>query len=293
MTRFAVFAILLCGVASAREAEQVFDWPASVDWTPAFVGVERADVTLASPRPLRLHAVRVDLSAAGVGVCTDDSNGDRPEETDGCFTTTFLEQKGCQVAINGSPFWPGQKEEGGPQNVVGLVVSEGALVSPFDTDKPRFAVVFRDSADGGCRAEIAFPGADSSGVRTAIGGFGLVLVGGRPIRDEMTPPDVLDGVHPRTGIGVADEGRTLLLLVVDGRQPGYSEGVTLEELGELFRWLGADHAVNLDGGGTTTMAISGPGGRAELVNQPINGKVIDRQRVSASHLGVFAKRLGD
>ncbi|MEN0110076.1 MAG: phosphodiester glycosidase family protein [Planctomycetota bacterium] len=292
MTRLAsTIVVVLCGVASAHDTPPGFDWPASIDWAPAFVGVEQTAVTLSVPRPLRLHAFRVDLAADGVGVCTDDSNGDRPEETDGCFTTTFLEAKRCQVAINGSPFWPGQKDEGGPQNVVGLVISEGELVSPFDAVKARSALVFRAEAGGGDLAEIIPPASDTAGVHTAIGAFGVVLRRGQPHRDLSTPADVLDGQHPRTAVGIADGGKTLILLVVDGRQPGDSEGVTLEELGELFRLLGASDAVNLDGGGTTAMAIEGPSGRATLVNQPIDGKVVGRQRVSASHLGVYADRL--
>ncbi|MFI5606981.1 phosphodiester glycosidase family protein [Amycolatopsis sp. NPDC051903] len=68
--------------------------------------------------------------------------------------------------------------------------------------------------------------------------------------------------QPRTMAGLDAQGR-LLLVTVDGRQPGVSEGVTLEEGAQLMRSLGAVDALNLDGGGSTAMAVNGA-----LVNHP-------------------------
>jgi exopolysaccharide biosynthesis protein len=68
--------------------------------------------------------------------------------------------------------------------------------------------------------------------------------------------------QPRTMAGI-DRGGRLLLVTVDGRQPGVSEGVTLEEGARLMRSLGAVDAMNLDGGGSTAMAVDGL-----LVNHP-------------------------
>ncbi|MBN1629332.1 MAG: phosphodiester glycosidase family protein [Thermoleophilia bacterium] len=70
--------------------------------------------------------------------------------------------------------------------------------------------------------------------------------------------------HPRTGVGLRDN--TLVLVTVDGRQPGYSEGMTLEEFAHLFVELGCTDALNLDGGGSTTMVV-----RGETVNAPSGG----------------------
>lgn len=106
--------------------------------------------------------------------------------------------------------------------------------------------------------------------REAVGGFpiliragqivaGLESAGGRgfgPVR------------HPRTAVGILPSGKRLLLVTVDGRQPGYSAGMTLPELAALMRDLGATEALNLDGGGSTTMAISEGAGRTRTVNQP-------------------------
>ena len=68
--------------------------------------------------------------------------------------------------------------------------------------------------------------------------------------------------NPRTLAGVQRDG-DLLLVTVDGRQPGWSAGVTLAEAARLMRALGARDALNLDGGGSTAMTV-----RGELVNRP-------------------------
>jgi Phosphodiester glycosidase len=62
--------------------------------------------------------------------------------------------------------------------------------------------------------------------------------------------------HPRTLAGVR-AGGTLLLVTVDGRRPGWSAGVTLNEAARVMRSLGARDALNLDGGGSTAMAVRG------------------------------------
>lgn len=68
--------------------------------------------------------------------------------------------------------------------------------------------------------------------------------------------------HPRTAVALTAEQR-VLFVVVDGRRKRYSVGMTLAELAELLRSLGATWALNLDGGGSTTMVIDG-----EVVNRP-------------------------
>lgn len=70
------------------------------------------------------------------------------------------------------------------------------------------------------------------------------------------------GRNPRTLAGVRPDGR-LLLVTVDGRRPGVSIGVSLFEAARLMLALGARDAVNLDGGGSTTMVV-----RGQVVNRP-------------------------
>jgi exopolysaccharide biosynthesis protein len=82
---------------------------------------------------------------------------------------------------------------------------------------------------------------------------------------------------------VSRDGQTLLLLVVDGRQAGWSVGATLPELAQLMLDAGAWNAVNLDGGGSTAMWHREPGAAAgRVLNRPSDGHV----RPVANHLGV-------
>jgi exopolysaccharide biosynthesis protein len=73
----------------------------------------------------------------------------------------------------------------------------------------------------------------------------------------------IQGDQPRTAIGVIDDNH-LVFVVVDGRSPGYSAGVTLPGLAEIMQGLGATTAYNLDGGGSSTMYFNG-----SLVNNPL------------------------
>ena len=76
--------------------------------------------------------------------------------------------------------------------------------------------------------------------------------------------------HPRTAVGVSADQRTLILLVVDGRQPAWSVGLTLPDLADLMIQLGAADAINLDGGGSTTWVYLNNRGQ-RIVNRPSDG----------------------
>jgi hypothetical protein len=78
-------------------------------------------------------------------------------------------------------------------------------------------------------------------------------------------------LHPRTAVGIDRRGR-ILLLVVDGRSRS-SRGFTLVELARTLKQLGAVDALNLDGGGSTTMAADDPEGRLRVVNTPSDGSL--------------------
>ena len=75
--------------------------------------------------------------------------------------------------------------------------------------------------------------------------------------------------------------------MVDGRQPKYSEGVTLWELAEITLEAGADIALNLDGGGSSTMVMRGDSG-TNILNAPFHTNIPMRERPVGNHLGIFA-----
>ncbi len=108
---------------------------------------------------------------------------------------------------------------------------------------------------------------DRGPIRTLVGGWGRLLEDGRLVADsvdrrEGTPPAFSVTRHPRTGVGFSRDSSTLYLVTVDGRSES-SNGMSLEEFARLFQQLGAYQAVNLDGGGSTTMVI-----RDSVVNRP-------------------------
>lgn len=100
-------------------------------------------------------------------------------------------------------------------------------------------------------------------------------VGGHPVlvRDSAVTPAARDSGafavtrHPRTAVGIAEGGQRLIVVVVDGRQPPWSVGMSLAELAVLMQALGAHDAINLDGGGSTTMVVR-DGGDMRVVNRP-------------------------
>lgn len=81
----------------------------------------------------------------------------------------------------------------------------------------------------------------------------MLLIGGRevPQRDDRT---FVTHRHNRTALGIRPDGTTLLL-VADGRFKHQAEGLSLFELQRIMRWLGCTDAINLDGGGSTTMYV--------------------------------------
>jgi len=96
-------------------------------------------------------------------------------------------------------------------------------------------------------------------VEHALGGGPTLLQGGKVrvlARQQHFRSDVARGRSPRTAIGITRDAR-YMLVTVDGRRPGYSVGATLGELATVMRELGAVEALNLDGGGSTTMWLRG------------------------------------
>jgi hypothetical protein len=247
------------------------------EWRPLFQGIEHAELRASQPRTMAGHALRIDLKAQGIEFLTTPANGGRPGETDGLKTSSFLAKHKCQAAINGAPFSPVVGTEGQSLHVNGLQVSCGEVVSQ-STNRPALLIT-KDN-----KATIASPPFQLEGVWNAVGGFGIVLKEGKVLGADKP-------VHPRTASGVSKDGRYLYLLAIDGRQPDYSIGASTAEVGEWLRLLGAWDGINHDGGGTTTMVVEGPDGKAKVLNRPIQSGVPGRERPSASHLGVKARKL--
>lgn len=96
-----------------------------------------------------------------------------------------------------------------------------------------------------------------------------------------------DDPYPRTALAMDAPRRRLWFVVVDGKQPRYSLGLTGHELARLLLRMGASDAIELDGGGSATMAGRDARGRPTLLNRPCHTKIPGRQRPVANHLGVI------
>lgn len=153
----------------------------------------------------------------------------------------------------------------------GIVIRNGVV---YRDEPAREGLVFY--ADG--RVEVYDETTTSAAELLADGAwntlsFGPAIVADGAVVDGIESVEVdtnfgnhsIQGDQPRTAVGVIDENH-LVFVVVDGRQSGYSEGVTLIELAAIMTGLGATTAYNLDGGGSSTMYFDGA-----VVNRPSNG----------------------
>ncbi len=98
-----------------------------------------------------------------------------------------------------------------------------------------------------------------------VGGVPVLIQSGEIVVDfspERARPGFAEDRHPRTAVGFLP-GTSWVFVVVDGRQPDLSLGMTLPELAAFMKALGCHSALNLDGGGSTTMVL-----RGRIVNSP-------------------------
>jgi exopolysaccharide biosynthesis protein/uncharacterized lipoprotein YddW (UPF0748 family) len=203
-------------------------------------------------------------------------------------TDVWRERTSTVLAINAN-FYGSLANNGA--DIVGLSMTDGRTVSPVRVfgGEPDPALVFRED---GSAAAGRFATADLAGVVDAVAG-----VGGSTTDIDPGTLLVTDGVNtgatarvqpsvrnPRTAAGVSADGSTLILAVIDGRQPGWSDGVTLPELADLMIQHGAHRAINLDGGGSTSFVYDD--GETTFENRPSDGA----HRAVANHLGVRINR---
>jgi hypothetical protein len=237
------------------------------------------------PRPMVAHIVTADLSVRDVKafVTPPDRRGREAEyPLDARSTSQFANEFGVQVAINGdgfSPWWSNTPWDyyprvGDPVRPNGFAASDRREYGAYIRNGPTLFINERNEASFG---------APTRKVDTAISGMSWL------VKDREPVPDLQDTqIAPRTAIGLNRGGNRLIMIVVDGRQPFYSQGVTVQEMAELMIHYGGHNAINLDGGGSSTLVIQNPAtGQYEVMNSPINF-IWGRQRPVANHFGVFA-----
>ncbi len=168
---------------------------------------------------------------------------------------------------------------------LGLVVIDGQMKAPPLLNRTALGItsdgtVLVDNVSMDEKGNLT-PDWRTLGVVHAIGGGPRLVKDGRAhitSGEESFKADVAVGRAPRTAAGVTHDGK-LLLVAVTGRQAYHSIGVTLEELANLMVELGARDAMNLDGGGSSTMVV-----RDYVMNTPSDG----RERKVADAILVFS-----
>ena len=253
--------------------------------------------------PLRAWyvSVRPDADTVRTEILLSDDENDRRERV-----SSFAADTGACVVVNGGFF----SMERTPAMHAGLLVVDGVIEAPatrsvlrgdnrYETARAAlgvmpdgFDIAWATSRDGqlqawseppshvpGSPAQLEgepapWPVEDAVGAGPALVADGQVRVS---TNEEVFFGSAIPNTHPRTAAGIRADG-TLLLVVVDGRQP-VSRGVDLEQLAALMLDLGAEEALNLDGGGSSSLFVNGG-----LLNRP-SGVTVEREVMSA--IGVF------
>lgn len=144
-----------------------------------------------------------------------------------------------------------------PRGAVGLTERRGASLLLFD----RLTV---EKTKAAYHPRLGSSPTDWARATGAVSGAGLLLLNGRELTDwseERLAAGFDTARHPRTMIG--EGGNAIWLVTIDGRQPTLSLGMNFTEMKRLARRLGMRSALNLDGGGSTTMVVKG-----RVVNHP-------------------------
>lgn len=262
----------------------VFSGAAAASDPPAAVAVSAKAVAaappytverIALPGPVAGVAVRVDLADPRVKLrlaLADDRDPDGPGPGVGLLDTpsSIARRNDFDITINASFFAalavkqtagkPVRYFIGNGAYPVGWHRSEKTVVQP-GKETFRSALLVRRDGKVAIERTVASLGED---VAFAVSGNVMMLEAGR-----ITPPKNDAAREPRSAVGVSADGRTLFIVAIDGRQEGYSRGVTMAELGQIMLDLGARDGLNLDGGGSTALVLKDPGtGGFVVVNRP-------------------------
>jgi len=242
------------------------------------------------PRPLRVWIARVDLTTPNLRIALTEPAGFRGDdihfEVRCANTLDFAQQRGVQLAVNTSAFGPFRPRMGLPMDVVGLAAVRGCVYSGPDD---RFGAMYISPRG---RIALRADQPDNLSLWHIVPGFRMLLEDGQIAVLPKVAKSNFGGLNPRTAVGVDREGQTLWIIVADGRQAGVSEGITLVELAALFQSLGAWDALNLDGGGSSTLVSEGADGVHRVINTPVGRGKPNTLRQVANNLGFYLSGKG-
>lgn len=247
----------------------------------------------AANEPMVVHIVTLDLTRPGVRLGVTPPDRSKGMEYVAHTVRRDLIAHHAQLAVNASyflPFFGGSPKgddyyphDGEPVSISGAAIGGGRVASPVETDQDlRVSAILCIGRRVDIRAGQRCP----AGTRDAIAAGPHLLQDGRavPIYRALLAEG---GKGPRTAIGLSADRRRAWIVVVDGRQKGYSMGADNTALVALFRELGAGDAMSFDGGGSSTLAMA-DGKDAIVLNRPIHTGIVGRERPVANALLVFA-----
>ena len=239
-------------------------------------------------RPVIAHIVTINLSVPGVKVLVTPPQAIGENNTLAQTTSQFLQKFKLQLAVNANYFhpfrentpWDYYPHTGDVTYSIGQTISNGKHYSKADA---KWGVLCISSNN---HAQILDTGDCPKNTLQAVAGKDVFIQNGKPVKLDSEP----DKPYPRVAVATNKQGNILWLIAVDGKQPLYSEGATIAELTEIVRDLGAYTALNLDGGGSTTLVMT-KNNKPKLLNAPIHTKLPMRERPVANHLGFYADKL--
>lgn len=241
------------------------------NWLPVYNGVEYNSGTATSPRLMRAFATRIDLKNPSVWVYASHDNGGNPYDTLRQTPLDFVNEHGLKCAVNTCFFDLGLSPN---TNIFGLLISNGVVASPASTtmESQLCFDIYKN-------ASIASRNYTPTGMYNAVGTGDQIVSGGINIGPGSD-------LQPRTACGLSSDNRYLYMVVVDGRQSGWSDGASWWDMGEWMLSFGAYNASQFDGGGSTCLAISGWWGGG-IVNRPCDGS----PRAVGANLGIGAANI--
>jgi len=251
-----------------------------------FPGVLYQRISFDKPRLIMIHVVTIDLSTPGMKVLVTPRVSNYPDMKIPARTTSeFVNEFDLQLAINANFFFPFYEKtpwdfypkSGDLVNVVGRAISNGDDYSIVDRNWPTLCFNVNNYA------QILDNSICPVQTTQAISGNLILIANGQAIALPRNS-SINQRPYSRTAIATNQKGDKLWLVLVDGKQPFYSDGVTMAELQEFMINLGVDKALNLDGGGSTTLVVR-PLSQGKLLNSPVHTLIPMRQRSIANHLG--------
>jgi exopolysaccharide biosynthesis protein len=229
------------------------------------------------------HIVAIDLATVPGVLKVVAARG--PDGLVAATVTRLAELNGLALAVNASFFQvPAGKypSAGERADAVGGLILDGETVAPKG---PGLGLINAALCMDGRSVRIE-KGFACKGARYGLASGPLLLWHGEAVDTEFADKIFKSLRHPRTAVGVDSAKQKAWLLVIDGRQPGVSEGATLDELKQMLKHEGAVDALNLDGGGSSELVARNPDGSYKVLNVPIHERIPGRERPVVSAVGM-------